>query len=92
MSAALPGYPFVSSMGRRGQVTVPLPIRQLLGLGPHDRVAFLIHDGHVEIVPAESVTDRTAGALASAIPALSPAEERAAIEEAWAEELLGSER
>ena len=41
-------------MGRKGQVTIPSPIRTLLGLSPHDRVAFLIRDGHVEIAPAES--------------------------------------
>lgn len=92
MSAIVPDYPFVAGVGRRGQVTIPQPIRTLLGLRAHDRVAFLIRDGHVEIAPAESLTDRTAGALSSPLLALDPAEERAAIEEAWAEALSGSGR
>ncbi|MBI4493675.1 MAG: AbrB/MazE/SpoVT family DNA-binding domain-containing protein [Chloroflexi bacterium] len=76
----------VSRITTKGQVTIPAEIRRLLGVAPHDRVAFLVEAGQVRIAPATSVVARTAGMLESSQPALSPQEEKAAAEEAMAEE------
>ena len=42
---------FVTTVTQRGQVTIPAEVRRLLGLKPHDKVAFTIDDGEVRIVP-----------------------------------------
>jgi AbrB family looped-hinge helix DNA binding protein len=33
----------------KGQVTIPKPIRDLLGIGPYEAVAFHVEDGRVEL-------------------------------------------
>ena len=86
MNPEAPQFPFTSSLTRKGQVTIPVHIRRLLGLRTSDKVAFVVTQGKVEIAPAQSVVARTAGMLKSDIPALSPREEKAAMEEAIAEE------
>ncbi len=41
-----------STMTSKGQVTVPLAIRQRLGIGPGDRLSFSVReDGVLEVVP-----------------------------------------
>ena len=83
-----------SSLSRKGQVTIPIHIRKLLGLSPHAKVAFVVIDGRVELLPAQSVTERTAGALRQYrhTPAPSPADERAAFEQAIADEVASDQR
>ena len=76
----------VSTLTSKGQITVPIGVRRLLGIGPRDKVAFVVEAGQVRLIPATSVVARTAGALKSDIPMLSPQEEKAAAEEAMAEE------
>jgi antitoxin PrlF len=70
----------------KGQVTIPADIRRLLGVRPHDEVAFVVEDDHVRLAPATSVVARTAGMLRGQEPALSPREEKIAAEEGMAEE------
>jgi AbrB family looped-hinge helix DNA binding protein len=43
----------VTTMTQRGQITVPVEVRRLLGLKPRDKVAFTIEDGEVRLVPVE---------------------------------------
>lgn len=76
----------ISSITTKGQVTIPVDIRRLLGVGPHDKVAFVVEEGQVRLMPATSVTARTAGMLRSEVPMRSPQEERESFEEAMAEE------
>jgi AbrB family looped-hinge helix DNA binding protein len=41
-----------STMTSKGQVTIPLAIRQQLGIGPGDRLSFSVReDGVLEVVP-----------------------------------------
>lgn len=75
-----------STITSKGQVTIPADIRRLLRVGPHDKVAFLVEVDQVRLAPATSVVARTAGILKSDVPALSPQEEKAAAEEAIAQE------
>lgn len=81
-----PDYAFTSSLTRKGQVTLPAPIRRLLGVSAQDKVTFVVTNGQVQVTSATSVTARTAGFLASEHPMLSPQAEKAAAEEAMAEE------
>ena len=78
--------PLTSTLTRKGQVTIPVQIRRLLGLSTRDKVAFVVSEGRVQIAPAQSVVARTAGMLKSDTPALSPRGEKAAAEEAMAQE------
>ena len=76
-----------SSLTSKGQVTIPVEIRRLLGLGPHDKVAFIVEDHQVRIAPTRlSVVERTKGILHSDMLALSPQEEKRAAELAIAEQ------
>jgi AbrB family looped-hinge helix DNA binding protein len=51
----------VSIVTRKGQVTIPAEVRRSLGLKRGDRVAFVIEDSAVRIIPRGSVAQRTAG-------------------------------
>ncbi len=79
-------YAFTSNLTRKGQVTLPAPIRRLLGVGSRDQVTFVVADGQVRVTAATSVTARTAGLLASDHPMLSSREEKAIAEQVMAEE------
>ena len=81
-----------TSITTKGQVTIPAEIRHLMGLGPHDKVTFVIVDNQVHIVPATSVVGRTAGMLSGKAPVRSPQEEKADAEAAIAEEAGRRER
>ena len=77
----------LSTITTKGQVTIPAEIRRLLGVGPHDKVAFVVDDREtVRIRRTGSVVERTAGALRSHRPPLSARQLRRAAEEAIAEE------
>jgi AbrB family looped-hinge helix DNA binding protein len=78
--------PLTSKLTSKGQVTIPVQIRQLLGLAPHGSVAFYVTEAGVTIGPIEDVITRTAGMLKSDIPMASPREEKEAAEIAMAEE------
>ena len=80
-----------ASVTSKGQVTIPVEIRRLLGVRARDKVAFRVEDDQVRLVRSGSVVQRTAGALAGPEPRLSDAEERALAEEAIAEEAIAEE-
>jgi AbrB family looped-hinge helix DNA binding protein len=69
-------------------VTIPADIRHALGLKEGDTVAFELENNTVRIAPRGSVVARTAGALKSDAPLLAPEEERAAAEQAIAEDVV----
>ena len=77
----------VSVITRKGQVTIPAEIRRALSLQEGDKVAFEVEEDRVRIARHGSVVARTAGALKSAMPMLSPEEERRAAERAIAEDV-----
>ena len=56
----------VSSVSPKGQVTVPVQIRRLLGIKPKDKVAFRVEGKRVELTPARTRLDESY----MAIPAL----------------------
>jgi AbrB family looped-hinge helix DNA binding protein len=73
-------------MTRKGQVTIPVAIRQALSLKQGDYVDWLIEEGHVRLRRSSSIVARTAGILKSDGPSYTTEEERAAAEQAIAEE------
>jgi antitoxin PrlF len=77
---------YISRITTKGQVTIPAEIRRLLGVHAHGRVAFVVEDDQVRLAPALSVTERTAGIMKSTRPPLTPQAEKAAAEEAIAED------
>jgi AbrB family looped-hinge helix DNA binding protein len=72
---------------RKGQVTIPAEIRHALNLKEGDTVAWIIEQDQVRLKKSESVVARTAGALKGG-PALSIEEEKAAFEQALAEDVI----
>lgn len=81
-----------STITSKGQVTLPIEIRRVLGVGPSDRVSFVVDGDQVRVQPARDVVSRTAGALRAFFPGqpLSAEDERRLFEEAVAEEAAES--
>jgi AbrB family looped-hinge helix DNA binding protein len=52
-----------TSLTRKGQITVPAKIRQLLGLRQGDRIDFAVADNRVVLQRGASVVAQTAGKL-----------------------------
>ena len=77
-----------SKISTKGQATIPVEVRRLLGVGPHDEIGFVIEAGEVRLARAGSVVARTAGAFKSDRPPLTPEELREAAERAMAEEVV----
>jgi antitoxin PrlF len=82
-----------SKVTSKGQVTIPIEVRRILRVNPHDQVAFVIEGDRVELKRKESVVARTAGILKSDEPPLTAEKLREAAADAIAEgavERLGS--
>ena len=58
----------LSSVSRKGQVTIPLEIRHRLGIKPRDKIAFSLQDGTVTIAPVRSSIRN----FYQSVPALDP--------------------
>jgi AbrB family looped-hinge helix DNA binding protein len=54
----------LSSVSPKGQVTIPLAIRQMLGVKPKDKVAFKVENGQVLIAPARYTLESVMGSVA----------------------------
>src|SRR5688572_1264918 len=75
----------VSTVTRKGQVTVPLRIRQALGIKEGDKVAFTLEAGAARLKPTTSYVERTKGAVKTNQPPLTAAQLREEAEAAIAE-------
>src|SRR3954452_23179397 len=76
---------------RKGQVTVPAEVRKALDLKQGDKVAFELPDcpdGAVSMRRVGSAVENTAGIFRNPGPLLSAREERAAAEQAWADDAM----
>ena len=78
----------VSTVTRKGQVTVPAEIRKALGIKEGDKVTFVLEDGAARLTRRGSVADRTAGLFRTDQPPLSAEQLRAAAEQAIADEVV----
>ncbi len=52
-----------STVTQKGQVTIPLAVRQALGIKPHDRVLFRVVNGRVELLPSPMTLESVYGAV-----------------------------
>lgn len=59
----MPAKELLTTMTKRGQITVPVEIQRLLGLKPHDKVALAIEDGTVRLKPARFTLDAVLGSV-----------------------------
>jgi AbrB family looped-hinge helix DNA binding protein len=81
----------VAVITTRGRVTIPAKVREALGVKPGDAVAFGLPEhatGAVTMRRVGSVVERTAGNFRSPSPPWSAQEERAAAEQAWADDAM----
>lgn len=81
-SDPLPLKEVVASVTERGQLTLPSAVRRVLGLKPRQKVAFLIEQDQVRLVPARFTLE---SAFGSVTPRQRPENFEHAIEEAMAE-------
>lgn len=72
---------------RKGQVTIPVEIRRALDLKEGDTVSWIMEEDQVRLRRGRNVVTRTAGMLRGEDPPLAAVEERAALEQAIAEEV-----
>ena len=54
---------FITSVTTKGQVTLPSPVRKVLGVRPKDKVSFRIEDGEVKLVPLANTLESAFGAV-----------------------------
>lgn len=58
----------ISTVSSKGQVTIPIDVRRLLGVGAADKVAFVVTDeGKVELRPARFTLESVLGSV-TALP------------------------
>jgi antitoxin PrlF len=79
---------FVRTVTQKGQVTIPAEVRKLLGVSPHDKVAFVVEDRQVRLTSTKSIVERTAGVFKSDRSARTAAELREEAQKVMAEESL----
>lgn len=74
-----------TSITRKGQLTIPARIRELLGLRQGDRVDFIKSDDRVVIQRGESTVAKTAGIVKTAASSFTAKQLREEAEQAIAE-------
>jgi antitoxin PrlF len=74
-----------ATLTRKGQVTIPAPIRKLLGVGPRDKVSFVVDQNGVRLKRGTSAVETTAGMFKTDQPAVSAEELREQAADAIAE-------
>jgi len=53
----------VTTMTQKGQVTIPVEIRNLLGLKAKDKIAFSIDEGNIRLAPAKYTLENVFGVV-----------------------------
>lgn len=74
----------LTTVTRKGQITIPADVRQALNIHTGDRVAVSVEGNRIQLQLVGSVVLRTAGSLATAGPPLSAEELRRTAEDAIA--------
>jgi len=59
---------FVTTVTQRGQVTIPAPVRRLLGAKPRGKVAFQVDGQDVRLVAAEHTLESAYGSVKPIAP------------------------
>ena len=79
-----------TTVTRKGQVTIPVEIRRVMGLKEGDTVAFVQDGDSVRLAPWIGAVERTAAMLKSDIPIGTPQQEKEAFEHGIAENVVAS--
>ena len=76
----------------KGQITIPIEIRNALSVAPGDRVSFLLENGIVRVEREQSWVERTAGMFKGRGPSVPPTakEFRDMYEQGVADEVMES--
>ena len=74
-----------STVTKKGQTTLPKPVRDLLGVQTGDRVRYVVLDGEVRILPVRPIR-RLFGVLEHDGPAVTVEEMKRAVADAASEE------
>ena len=81
----MPAKTYESRITSKGQTTIPVEVRERLGVGPGDSIQFILIDGHYEIIPRNRPAEILFGRLQDyAIPDTSLNDYRDAVEEYFA--------
>lgn len=72
----------LSTVNRKGQVTIPIEIRRALGLREGHKISFVLDGGLLESRPIKRVVEATAGAFKGKGPILTAEQLREAAERA----------
>ncbi len=80
--------PSLQVLSSRGRITIPVEMREALGLRAGDKVVFALEGDHLRLSGPGSVTERTKGMLKRDGPYRSLEEEREAFEQAVVEDVL----
>jgi len=78
----------IRTVTTKGQVTIPIEIRRLLGVKPQDKVVFQIRDGKVELHPVIVTLEDAFGSILPLKKPLAHDKMRHVIEEERAERWL----
>jgi len=73
-----------SSITKKGQTTLPKPVREMLGVQAGDRVRYVIADGEVRLLPVRPIS-RLYGLLRHAGPVVTVEEMEHAVSDGAAE-------
>lgn len=82
----------LTTVTRKGQITIPADVREALKIHTGDRVAVSVEGNRIQLQVVGSVVLRTAGSLATVGPSLSAEELRRAAEDAIATDAIERHR
>ncbi|MBI3943125.1 MAG: AbrB/MazE/SpoVT family DNA-binding domain-containing protein [Chloroflexi bacterium] len=54
---------YTGTVTQKGQVTIPIAVRRLLGVKPHDQVVFRVAEGKIELTPPTHTLEDAFGAV-----------------------------
>ena len=77
-----------SSVTSKGQATIPVEVRRLLGIEPGDKIAFILEEDGVRVARPRSFVAETAGAVKGKYPPPTIDELKEAAARAIAEEAV----
>lgn len=78
----------LTTITKKGQVTIPVEIRRSLGLTPGDKIGFVLEDDQLRVVRPGSVVVRTAGIFKGNESPLTAEDLREVAERAIAEDVV----
>jgi len=79
---------WTATVSSKGQLTIPKPVRERLGLKPGAKVLFILREGKVEMEPVSGDIRQWRGALKGTEQDASWGEVRERVREAIAEEVI----